>query len=201
MDMIEFFKLHKTGPTPRFNLVHIWRAMESIDNSQLISRKGLCVKVNVGEGSIRSILAILKRHGLINIKQTGVSLTRKGCDVLSSAPIKKDRISKIDLTIGECNVAVHIKNVAQSVTDGLKQRDDAIKAGASGATTIVIYNGEFILAKAFNVDVNCPSIARTLREKFKVENNDVVIIGTAENYEKAEEGALSAAFELLKLPG
>ncbi|MFA5771436.1 MAG: DUF4443 domain-containing protein [Thermoplasmata archaeon] len=196
MNLTEFFKLHKTGPTPRFNVVHIWMALEVIDKHQLIGRKKLCEKVNVGEGSIRSILSILKKHGLVTIKQNGVSLTRKGRELFFSIPIKKDRIPKTELAICECNVAIHIKNTERLITDGLKQRDDAIKAGASGATTIVVSNGELILAKALNVDVSYPSIARILREKFKLENNDAVIIGTADNYEKAEEGALAAAFEL-----
>jgi predicted transcriptional regulator len=197
MNLIHLFRLHETGPAPRFNIVHIWKTIEAINASQPISRGRLCEKVNIGEGSIRSILTILKKHGLITIKQSGVSLTRKGYELFLSIPIKKDRIQKTELTIGECNVAVHIKNVDRPITDGLKQRDEAIKVGAGGATTIIVSNGELILAKGFSVDVNYPPVARTLREKFKVENNDVVIIGTAENYEKAEEGALAAAFELL----
>ena len=94
-------------------------------------------------------------------------------------------------------MAVKIKGRGDRIKIGVEQRDAAIKAGAEGATTIVVRNGAMMIPPDYNVDHNMPDFANELRGIFELRENDVIIIGTGLEYHQAEDGALAAAFELL----
>jgi hypothetical protein len=94
-------------------------------------------------------------------------------------------------------VAVLVKGMAFKVKSGMEQRDQAIKAGADGATTVIVQDGRLTVPVDFDLDKERPEIAKAIRNQFDLSDGDVVIIGNSSDLQKAEEGALSAAFELL----
>ena len=85
---------------------------------------------------------------------------------------------------------------------GLEQRDAAIKIGALGATTLVFSRGKLnmpgIEEDAFKGD---PRIRVELISKLQPRENDVIIIGSANDKLTAEYGAIAAALETLKTRG
>ena len=72
--------------------------------------------------------------------------------------------------------------------------NEAVRAGASGATSLVFKNGKLI----FPGGTTEPDQERLypLFSVFNIEENDLIIIGTAHSYEMAERGAISAALSL-----
>jgi hypothetical protein len=88
-----------------------------------------------------------------------------------------------------------VPHVAKKVSFGCEERDAAIKSGASGATTLVYSNGSLIFPGSnYPVDINMES---ALGERFRMRNDDVIIIGTANSPENAEKGAVTAALHLI----
>jgi predicted transcriptional regulator len=185
------------GAAARFTKLHVWKTVYNIEENKIISRKKLSKKVGVGEGSIRTILTQLKKKGIIKITQVGVSLTEKGKKFLSKYEIKILRIDAKKICVGKYAVAAFIKNRGHKIRYGLEQRDEAIKNGATGATTIV-YREEKLAAPGIttNVKRDYPDIAEQIFSKFKIENNDVVIIGSGNSLKKAEDGAIAGALSL-----
>jgi predicted amidohydrolase len=92
---------------------------------------------------------------------------------------------------------VLVKGQSMKIKMGVEQRDSAIKAGAEGATTIIVSGGQLVVPPDYDLDKERPEFAETLRRLLAVSEGDVIIIGTAKTYNRAEDGALAAAFELI----
>lgn len=79
----------------------------------------------------------------------------------------------------------------------MEQRDRAMIAGADGATTVLVKNGKLQIPGGIDLEGIYPDTASTLSKLFDLENGDIIIIGTASEYELAEEGAVTAALDLI----
>ena len=178
------------GPLPRFTELHVRQALEFIAQQRRISRKELGEKLGIGEGSTRTILDRLKGRGLVTSSRGGHALTAKGRRWLGK-PLEYVRVDAGDLTVGEVDVATIVRGAAKKVKRGIEQRDEAIKAGADGAT-VLIFKGKRLRFPDSFMGIE-ERIARTFVEAFKPREGDVIVIGTAGNAAKAEAGARAAA--------
>ncbi len=182
------------GPIPKFTEYHLWKTMMSLDDVRPMGRKKLSSVLNIGEGSTRTIISILQDQNLISVNKEGITLTDRGMDFRDSVYMDASPIST-NLTIGECDYAVRMSHMAKKITYGCEERDVAIKSGAIGATTLVYANGRLIFPGSdYPVDTKMESM---LREKFKIKNDDVIIIGTGRTMVEAERGAVSAALNIV----
>lgn len=154
-----------------------------------MGRKQLAEKLGVGEGSMRTILNTLKKQSLITSSRGGHALTTKGKNFLGK-PLEFVRVDASDLTVGEVDVATIVRGAAAKVKKGIEQRDEAIKAGADGATVLVFKAGRLQFPDGFT-EVNLKF--EKLIETFRPREGDVVIIGTGRDAVKAEAGARAAA--------
>ncbi|MBR2254839.1 MAG: DUF2111 domain-containing protein [Candidatus Methanomethylophilaceae archaeon] len=183
------------GPIPKFNDYHIWKTLESLDDRTPIGRKKLSSLINVGEGSTRTILMMLQEQGYITIGKSGIILTSKGQDLKKEAHMDMAHIESSGLTIGEYDCAVRVPKMARMVKIGCEERDAAIRAGATGATTLVYAGGKLSFPGSdFPVD---QEVDRKIRSTFTLKNDDVVIIGTGPTELSAEIGAVIAGLTII----
>ncbi|MCE5296381.1 MAG: DUF4443 domain-containing protein [Euryarchaeota archaeon] len=194
---MKLIDLSRYGPVHRFADYHVYKTLAAISDGRRKGRKQLSDAVGVGEGSMRTILEYLREHDLVEIKQTGVSISKKGIDFLNGFPIQVGLVTKSDSSIGQVAVAVLVKSMADKVKIGVEQRDAAVKAGADGATTILVKSGNLWIIPDYNLDEHKKAFAAELRGIFTIQDGDVIIIGTGMDYRQAEDGALSAAFDLI----
>ncbi len=180
------------GPLPRFAEAHVRRALELIAEHEKIGRKQLAEELGVGEGSVRTILNQLKKQGFITSSRGGHSLTTKGRRVLGK-PLKFTQVDVGDLVVGRINVATLVRRAANKVRKGIEQRDEAIKAGADGATVLVFRERKFQFPDKFKVE---DSVNEYLLNIFKPSENDVLVIGSGPDLFTAEKGAKAAADSL-----
>jgi len=194
---MKILDLPKYGPVHRFADYHVYRTLLLLSDGRRRGRKSLADAVNVGEGSMRTIVEFLREKGYVDVKQTGIKISYKGLEFLRNLPIRMERLEPSDISIAVRNVAVLVRNRAEKISLGIEQRDAAIKAGAEGATTIVIKGGKMLVPPDYHLDKEKPEIARGLRKLLSPNDGDIVIVGAAEEFERAEDGALAAAFALL----
>ncbi len=107
---------------------------------EVSSRAALVQATGLGEGSIRSILLILKEKGLIEASKKGHALTKKGevwHNKLESA------LNIFECPVKDYDLAFHIK---PPITEkqSYELRDLAVKWGSKGAL-IFYYNGKDLL--------------------------------------------------------
>ena len=189
------------GPALTFTSLHLVKVLELIAEGP-IGRGKLAKKLGIGEGTIRTIIKRLKDSNLIEISKSGCHLTSFGRNFwkkFKEKIPKKIFLGKNEFSLAEYNVGVLIRKCAGKVKTGMRQRDAAIMAGAEGATTLVVKDEKLILpGVSDNVAKDYPVAYKQIVELLRPEQDDVVIVGTAETREKAEYGALAAALTLLE---
>ncbi len=199
--LLESIASEKTpGPSQTFSVFHMLLAIEFMAENA-IGRGKLAENLRVGEGAVRTIIGRLKDAGLVVTSKAGCALTNKGLRLwkeCTSIFRKKVEIMKSELALADYNFAILVKNRGHKVKSGVEQRDAAVIAGAKGATTIVSRKGCLILPQvSSNLAKDFPKASKQIVQLLEPEENDVIIIGSADNLGKAEYGTLAAAWTLL----
>jgi DNA-binding PadR family transcriptional regulator len=186
--------LSAAGPLPRFTDAQIRRALELIAERKGIGRKQLATELEIGEGSVRTILNRLKERSFITSNRSGQLITAKGKRELGKT-LEYVQIDAGNLTVGDVDVATIVRNAAAKVSRGIEQRDEAIKAGAAGATVLVYKCSKLQFPDGFQKVER--EVADRLMTIFKPRDRDVIIIGSAQDAVKAEAGAKAAGRSLV----
>ncbi len=187
------------GPSTRFSVPHLIVAIEAISEEKC-GRIRLSEHLRIGEGTTRTIIRRLKAEGIISVSKEGCSLTKEGKFLWQTYHSTFSKIVSIgtnELTDSTHNSAILIRRPEVRIGSGILQRDAAVKTGAKSATTMVFKSGKLkIPAVSDDISTDFPEIARKLIEFLHPEENDVIILGTAENQREAEYGTLAAALTL-----
>ncbi|MBW2984737.1 hypothetical protein KY361_06475 [Candidatus Woesearchaeota archaeon] len=170
-----------------FDVLRTFLAIE--DN---ISRTSLVKKLGLGEGTVRTVLDILKKKKLISSTQLGHSYSSKGKVII-------DKINKtIQLkNLKSKNIYKEYKKTAlllrnkQGIDINYRLRDIAVKNGAEGAL-IFIYKGKLILPGLEDFKF------KELDKLFKYDNNDLLIITFSLSHRWSENAALAVAIDVDK---
>jgi predicted transcriptional regulator len=189
------------GRLPSFAEAHVVMALEDINNAETLGRLKLSRDLQLGEGETRTLVRHLKKEGLVDISRSGILLSAAGRKLLSDLRVMLSEqvvIPSSPLTVGRFNVAVQVKGMKNFVRYGLEQRDAAITAGAKGATTLVFTKNGLTMPGTGEVLSETGSSFFAELSKLGLKEDDVIIIGSADERFKAELGVRTAALELLK---
>ena len=187
------------GPTPSFSVFHLLLALELVAKKS-VGRSKLAQELGVGEGVGRTVIGRLREAHLIATSKAGCQLTEKGLMLFNNyqSTLRKAAVAKNELTFTHYNFAILVRNRGHKVKSGIEQRDATVMAGAKGATTMLFRKGRLIFP-SFGREVAKDSrkASNDTVALLKPEENDVLIIVSAENMRKAEYAALAAAWTLL----
>jgi hypothetical protein len=179
-------------------IAHILKALQLIETRGHISRELLCEELNLGEGSIKTLVKHLKMKSMIETSKAGTKMSDKGRkffeELLSSIPAEC-KVPKCSIAPGKFNYAILLKQLSFAIKSGIEQSDAAIKMGGIGATTLLFRKGKFIMPTANYDSLKKESdIHSLLIGKLNPEEGDVIIIGSDDKHERiAELAAKSAA--------
>jgi hypothetical protein len=191
------------------------------DNPTGIGRYRLKEDLLIGSGTSKSLITKLnEKINFISVLngniRKGHVLTKSGKEYLAKIKtklplIKEGNISILQDTIIHSEKAnayfCQVKNAANRLTNGIEQRDAAIKVGGLGATCIVFNGNHLVFPSGYVVaaDKANMTVNENVHDYFKkeinsinskLEKNDVIIIGLGENLNKARLAAASAALTL-----
>ena len=181
------------GPMFRFNDANVYWSLHLLSDGRRMGRKRLADEVGVGEGSMRRIIDTLKEWDFINIKQTGITITKAGISFLEQLPLRPVNIFVEGSVAGACQQGVLVLGGADKIINGMEQRDAGIKVGADGCTTIVIRDGVLMIPPDWNMDEKTPELAYKIRKEIGMTQSDALIIGGGETQALATEAAITAA--------
>lgn len=184
------------GPMFRFNDANVYWSLHLLSDGRRMGRKRLADEVGVGEGSMRRIIDTLKEWDFINIKQTGITITKAGLSFLDQLPLRPVNIFVEGSVAGACQQGVLVLGGADKVVNGMEQRDAGIKVGADGCTTIVIRDGVLMIPPDWNMDEKTPELAYKIRKEIGMTQSDALIIGGGETQALATEAAITAALQM-----
>jgi len=200
--LLKLAEKHEPGPNPGFGREHAILAFITIGNAGTISRQSLALQSGLGQGSVRTILKKFRQEGYVKADPFGCHLTDSGEALYRSILRKVTPFISIDgspLSVGKSQIAVLVRARGTSITNGIDQRDSAIRVGATGATSYVIRGNKFAIpGGSSDCGKDFPSKTwSTLRGELKPKDGDAVIVCGASDETTARLGALSAALTLL----
>ena len=166
------------GPSPRYGDAHIFVALMIIRKFKTISRSDLSDELDVGEGTVRSLLNVLKSWKMTEVSQRGVSLSPFGVKTVDSLPIKFVDIHSDTYVKGNFQQGLLVIGGAASVKNGMEQRDEGIKNGSDGASVFVMKNNRVLFPPNWDLESDDPAFAKTLRDAGLNENDALVIAGS-----------------------
>ena len=180
-----------------FEMVHVLVTLQLIQERGHVSRHTLCKKLDLGEGTVKTLVKHLKIYDLIETDKTGTRISTKGSKLLSelllSIPAEMS-ISTCSVALGKFNYAILIKQMSYVIRSGIEQRDAAIKMNALGATTLVYKDDKFMIPNTnFNALHREQKLHTLLVDSLKPEEGDVLIIGSDNISERAAEFAAKSA--------
>jgi len=186
----------KDGGTALYEDVHVLRAIMLIGNGP-IGRKRLVRELNLGEGSVRTLIGRLRDLSIVSEGRAGCILTKRGAGLLRAilGHIKLDQLALTGDHPYEAYAIV--RGAASYVGRGLQERDDAIKMGAQGAMVVSAHGGEIWFPLLTNLSVEYPQFAERVKGA-GIHEGDIMIISWGSSAPKAENGALHSAIELMK---
>jgi len=200
-----FERIFRDGkPHPSFGKAHILIVLLHIASKEPIGRYKLSKELAISDSSVRTIIKYLKEIGLVKaIPKQGHVLSSEGRKFVKE--IKKEFIeirtdlSLKALTIGKFDTICQLRNAALKVKTGVELRDEAIKVGADGATTIIFEtNTLFIPPKPIeDLKESNEDLYNMLTSNFDLQEGDVLIVGTASDRKKATEAAIASVLTLL----
>ncbi|MDE1770377.1 MAG: DUF4443 domain-containing protein [Thaumarchaeota archaeon] len=188
---------HAPSRVLSFDLVHVFKTMQMMDDNKKISRSRMMQELDLGEGAIKTLVKHMKMSDLVENSNAGMWLSNKGKAMFTklhvSMPVETD-IPKCSIALGKFNHAILLKNMAYAIRSGIEQRDAAIKAGAVGATTL-IYRNERLVLPGTGEDLmrNDPKMHEMIMEKLSPKEDDVIIIGSSQSKKIAEMASKSVA--------
>jgi hypothetical protein len=190
----------KRGAPPAFETHHVLAALYEVRDAGRIGRKELARRLLIGEGTCRGIVEVLRARKLISVSKGGIRLSRKGVYFIDSLPFAQAQVELISLGLSDYAYAIAMRDHARFVRTGIEQRDDAVKAGAVGATSLICEKGRLHfpdhtpLARQFEED------EALLVMGFKPLEGDLIIIGYGRTEESARLGAFAAAVGVIYTP-
>jgi DNA-binding transcriptional regulator LsrR (DeoR family) len=185
------------GRQPGYISAHVLKTLEIIESELGVGRQQLAKRLDLGEGSARTMVKHLRNNGLLEISRKGMILTDEGRELLNEIRkrITSTEIHPTGLTVSNNDYAVLIRGVTSRIKSGVEQRDSALLAGAKGATTL-IYRGDKFHVPSMNVETT-DTMTKELIARLRPQDGDVIVIGTADTPLQAEIGAKAAALAML----
>jgi len=185
------------GPMFRFTDANVYYALYLLSDGSRMGRKALAEGCGVGEGSMRRILEKFREWNFVDIKQTGISITKAGMAFLEQIPIRLVDVDISGSVISSAQQGVIVYGAASKIGNGMQQRDAGVRSGGSGCTTIIIRDGHLTIPPDWNMDEQTPELAYKIRKSTGITEDDVVIVGDAPEKIIAVESAINAAFDLI----
>ncbi len=179
------------GNIANFTKIDLLRCLLKIEKPA--SRAFLSKSLELGEGTIRSILDILKDKGYLESNNIGHYLSEKGNIIVKKirGNIEIEQINKVLMFPNKKIITIQIKNPAKPI-NVVALRDEAVKNGAEGAL-ILKYD-----KKLRFYDSDYKEDLSEIEDRLKLGKNNLVIITYAHSYKLAEYGAISAAIRINK---
>jgi hypothetical protein len=189
---------------PAFKPHHAAVALIMIGREQPLGRYELCDKMSIGEGSARTLLKRLSEANYIEPEgKQGQKLTSKGKRLFEEVSQDIPLGLSLDvrrLVMFEEAYANLVKGKASRVTDGIRQRDEAIIQGGygkAGATTLIQKNVRLVMPPDdFHILMEYEPETLLIIESLRPEDGDVIVIGSANDPKLAREVAMASVMTL-----
>ncbi|NJF26007.1 DUF4443 domain-containing protein [Thermococcus sp. Bubb.Bath] len=183
----------KRGAYPEFTVEDAVAALFIL--KEPMGRKALAEMLDLGEGSIRTLLRKLNGLELIQSTQRGHSLSERGLELVEKLLEEFSEVQGVGKIEGLPAYALVVRKPGEFKS--IELRDEAIRFLARGAMILTVKNGE----PAFPEDgrplrETMPELADRLESLLDFSEGDVIVVTWAENQAAAMKSAYHVAIAL-----
>lgn len=183
----------KRGAYPEFTLEDAVAVLFMLQNPT--GRKAVSEALDLGEGSVRTLLRKLLWQGLIRSTQRGHSLNGRGMELLKGISRHFSEVRRVGGIEGHPAFALTVREPGKFKS--IELRDEAIRFFAKGAMILVVRNGEPIFPEDGRpLSETMPELAEKVKEAFRLEDGDLVVVTWAEKESDAMKSAYHVALSL-----
>lgn len=185
--------IFKIDSRASFTDAHMIKALMMLETAA--GREALMKTLGLNEASARTLLRNLEGVGYVKPSAKGHVLTTKGQNFLSFIKLNIMGPVPVDMheiSVSKYNIAYLVRKKASKIKLGIEQRDQAIKFGADGLTTIICNKELFIPG------MTGFKVSESIVNAFPVSSGDVILVGSAKNEITADLAALNSALLLME---
>lgn len=179
------------GPRPHYRDEHMVYLMLMLRIRGRMSRGRISECLDIGEGSVRSMLSHLISAGKLAVTRRGVELSDSGRDFVDGLGLQVVPLG-INEDKGIAVSAAVVKGAADSVGDGIAQVFSAIRAGADDVLVCRV-DGNVVPVYSYAPDFESGMDASGVRD---TDEGDAVIVCGSEDELGANLAAVAAGFGL-----
>lgn len=182
----------KRGAYPEFKIEDVIAVLFLLKTPK--GRKQISEELNLGEGTVRTLLKKLSSIGLVESQQKGHSLSEKGVEIIQEISKLFSEPLEVTPLEGFVTYALVVRNPPEFKS--IELRDEAIRFFAKGAMILTVQNGEIVFPEDGRpLKETLPELSEDLK-KLPVENGDLVIVTWAENKADALKSLIHVALSL-----
>ncbi|WP_297074279.1 DUF4443 domain-containing protein [Thermococcus sp.] len=186
----------KRGAYPEFTVEDAVAVLFLMKNP--IGRKTISELLDLGEGSVRTLLRKLSKQGLIESSQRGHVLSENGRGLIGELSKAFSEVYSAGKVDGFPAYALVVKNPPEFKS--IELRDEAIRFFARGAMILVVKKGEIVFPEDGRpLKETMPELAERL-STIRTEEGDMVVVTWAENPADAMKSAYHVAVFLKDVP-
>ncbi|ASJ13059.1 DUF4443 domain-containing protein [Thermococcus thioreducens] len=183
----------KRGAYPEFTLEDAVAVLFMLQNPA--GRKAISEALDLGEGSVRTLLRKLSWRGLIRSTQRGHSLNDEGMKLLERLSEHFSEVQKVGEVEGYPAYGLVVRNPPEFKS--IELRDEAIRFFARGALILVVKDGEPVFPEDERpLGETMPELAKNLKQSFRPSEGDLVVVTWAEKEADAMKSAYHVALAL-----
>ncbi|HZD12355.1 MAG TPA: DUF4443 domain-containing protein [Candidatus Binatus sp.] len=187
------------GPLPQLTGIQVLTAIVLLRDHGPLGRRALSRALRIKDGVARGLLERLAEQNMIRIRESGALLSEVGLKRLEEelARLGVQGMRELDVTSlipRKLAVAIHVPHRYEQGMTGVRERDEAVRAGAEGAITITMLNGKLVVPPD-NRKMPSEEDIR-FKQLFALSDKDLLVIGFAETLGPALIGSLAAVASL-----
>ncbi|WP_175059629.1 DUF4443 domain-containing protein [Thermococcus sp. 2319x1] len=182
----------KRGAYPEFKIEDVIAVLFLLKTPK--GRKQISEELNLGEGTVRTLLKKLSSIELVESQQKGHSLSERGVKIVQEISELFSEPSKVTPLEGFVTYALVVRKPPEFKS--IELRDEAIRFFAKGAMILTVQNGEIVFPEDGRpLRETLPELSKDLK-KLPIENSDLVIVTWAENKADALKSLIHVALSL-----
>ncbi len=187
------------GPTPNFNFVHAVLMLLFLENG-VIGRKRLSEMMEIGEGSVRSLIRKLREAGYVEVSREGCYLTKRGQRGVKE--LRKFLKGPVEVELpslaGGKASATLVRLFKLEKLNVVELRDEAVRAGGRGAIILLSKDGNLFFPETmeplgkYRSDDESALIAA-----LRPSDGDLVVVGLGDSSKDSMIAALAVSLTML----
>lgn len=197
--MVSYGEPNERGPERRFGDAGMYSAMYLMEGGEPVSRKDLVGFLGIGEGSVKTVINLLRALGYVQTSRAGSTLTWKGREFMARVPIIiLDPLPPSEFVMGNCQRGVLAKGARKYLGNIMSIRDVSIREGADSCSIFAMDDGRVYMPNNTEeglMEISDTGLVGALR-RAGMGDDDVAVFSGSDGDIVSRNAAISVALTL-----